>query len=543
MPRICPKCGANLPAGSGVCPSCGHGAEDDVQIFTPHNTAPPDAKLRARITARRIAAAAVCAAVVAAGSFALWRISRENTPEKAVGAFQSALAAGDFEQFCAVAEPAGGTVFTEQSLAPMFSLYRESAAFRQQTALLSSEDSPCLRLEKRGSFPFATYRVMVDACKLDVVSNIASADVTVGSVSAQTQPLESAGEPLDGTQYPQDFENLVRSSAEFDTLLPGLYDLDVSYTSSLGQSFSGSTSVSLMQPTQTELDLDYTSLYVWNSSSMDVALYVDGAPYGTLSSGSALQLAPLHADAVVQASCTTDAGETLTDSVTASSRSFEIQFSLGTVDVYNDYNADMSVQLGGSDYCVIPAKTLQTISGISLGSTLTFSLADSEIFSPYDYQLVYDYDSVCPILDLSEESELAVSAIVQDELTTAPLTGADDGLLSSLDRLLVKNGWSRSEVVVSDVTVENVYAMEPQNGGMLLRLSGYFTCTNITLPDASAPLPEPDETVSSDEDGTDGSLPDAPDSDTPLPASVQNPQYTGFYVSVFYDGENWSIAE
>ena len=204
----------------------------------------------------------------------------------------------------------------------------------------------------------------------------------------------------------------------------------------------------------------------------------------------------------------------------------------------------MSVQLGGSDYCVIPAKTLQTISGISLGSTLTFSLADSEIFSPYDYQLVYDYDSVCPILDLSEESELAVSAIVQDELTTAPLTGADDGLLSSLDRLLVENGWSRSEVVVSDVTVENVYAMEPQNGGMLLRLSGYFTCTNITLPDASAPLPEPDETVfSSSEDETNSNVPDTPDSDALLPASVQNPQYTGFYVSVFYDGENWSIAE
>ena len=76
--------------------------------------------------------------------------------------------------------------------------------------------------------------------------------------------------------------------------------------------------------------------------------------------------------------------------------------------------------------------------------------------------------------------------MLQDELTTAPLTGEDSGLLGGFDRLLLENGWSRSEVVVSDVTVENVYAMNLVDGGILLGVSGYYTCTNISLPTADA---------------------------------------------------------
>ena len=539
MPRICSKCGASLPPGADVCPVCGAEPEDDVQIFTPSKQASAKEKLHSPAS-KRILAAAACAVVLGGGALALWQTQKENTPEKAVLEFQSALAAGDFDRLCAVAEPADGAAFTEDALAPMFSLYRESAAFRQQTAHLAEQDTACLHLKKQSGFPFGSYRVLVDTCKLDIVSNVAGADVTVGSTSAQTSAQQTADTSFDGTIYPADFDNLVRSQAEFDALYPGLYDLDVSYTSSLGQSFEKSTSVNLMQPTQAEVDLDYTSLYVWNSSSMDVFLQVDGESFGLLPSGSALQLAPLREDAVVTASCTTDAGEVLSNSVTAASRSFEILFSLGNVDVFNDYNTDMSVQLNGQDYCVIPAKTLQTISGISLGSTLTFGLADSDIFSPYDYQLVYDYDSICPILDLSEDSELAVSAILQDTLSSAPLTGEPDGLLGGLDQLLMQNGWSRSEVVISDVTVENVYAMEPQNGGVLLRLSGHYVCTNITLPDAAPALEPVDEEAETPQDSEPDDTEPQPEE---LPSPVQNPQYQGFYASVFYDGDSWFLSE
>ena len=533
MPRICPKCGAQIPAGFDSCPVCSKTPEDDVQIYTPRAAAP----VQPKSSKRRVLAAALCASVLAGGGLTLWRLSRENTPEKTAEEFRAALADGDFARLCAVAEPSGELAFTEESLAPMFSLYHESAAFRQQAAELASTDSACLHVEKRGGFPFATYRVRIDPCRLNVTTNVAGASVSAGDEQTASVATELS-EALDGAGYTQDALNLVRSEAAFDTLLPGLYDVEVSYTTAFGQSFDAADTVSLFQPTQTALNLDYTSLYVWNSSSMRVDLSVDGAYCTTLAAGDSLQLAPLHADSVVTASCTTDAGETLTSSVTASSRSFEVLFSLGTVDVYNDYNADMLVQLNGMDYCTIPAKTLQTIGDISLGSTLSFTLTGEEVFSPYDYQLIYDYDSICPILDLSEDAELAVSAVLQDELTTAPLTGEDNGLLGGFDRLLMANGWSRSEVVVSDVTVENVYAMDLVDGGILLGVSGYYTCTNITLPDTEAQTQVSADALESSED------PQNPDAaSAPAFEPIQNPQLQSFYASVFFDGESWSVAE
>lgn len=531
MSRVCPKCGAAMQPGSNTCPVCGEKPEDDVQIYTPHAV---QSSKPAPGSRRRVVAGALCAVAILGGATALWRLSKEHTPEKTAEEFRAALASGDFERLCAVAEPSSGADFTEDTLAPMFSLYRESAAFRQQAAQLASTSSPCLHLEKRSSFPFTTYRVLVDACKLDVSTNAAGATVHVGSEQTQSVAQELS-EGLDGAGYTPDALNLVRSEAEFDTLLPGLYDMDVSYTASFGQEFEKSATISLMQPTQTTLDLDYTSLYVWNSSGLDVDLSIDGTYYTTLSAGSALQLTPLHEDSVITASCQTDAGELLTDSVSAASRSFEVLFSLGTVDVYNDYNTDMLVRLGDTDYCTIPPKTLQTISGISLGSTLSFRLADSDIFRSYDYQLVYDYDSICPILDLNEDAELAVSAVLQDALSSAPLTGEGGGLLGGLDALLVRNGWSRSEVVVSDVHVEDVYAMQAVPGGTLLSLSGYYTCTNISLLESSAPAVSPDAAEAPDaEEDADAE---------PAFAPIQNPQLQSFYASVFYDGESWSIAE
>ena len=481
-------------------PNC-ETAEDDVQIYTPKNAAQPPAP---RAQKKRVIAGVLCAALVAGGGLSLWKLSQAHTPEKTAEAFRSALATNDEDALRAVAELPSNT----DDLKPLFALYRESAAFRQQAANLAGSDAPSLHLKKRRSFPFASYRVQVDSCSLDVTTNISGADVTVGSASAQAKAIDEAA----GTLTP--------SQAEFSSLLPGVYDVSVDYTSPLGESFEKSTTVNLMQPDSVQLDLDYTSLYVWNSSSIPVDLSVDGSYYTSLDAGGSVEIAPLQDDSVVTASCTTDAGETLTDSVQAASRSFEVLFSLGRVDVYNDYDAEMQVQLNGADYCTIPAKTLQTITGISLGSTLTFTLVDSDIFSPYDYQLAYDYDSICPILALSENSKLAVSAVLQDALSSAPLE-QDDGLLSGLDRLLVENGWSRSEVVVSDVTVGAVYATQRVDGGTLLSLSGSYACTNITLPEASA----------SDEAEEDAEQ------------SVENPQFADFYTTVFCDGEVWSIAE
>ena len=44
MPRICPKCGAQIPAGFDSCPVCSKTPEDDVQIYTPRAAAPVQPK-------------------------------------------------------------------------------------------------------------------------------------------------------------------------------------------------------------------------------------------------------------------------------------------------------------------------------------------------------------------------------------------------------------------------------------------------------------------------------------------------------------------
>lgn len=137
MPRICPKCGAQIPAGFDSCPVCSKTPEDDVQIYTPRAAAP----VQPKSSKRRVLAAALCAAVLAGGGLTLWRLSRENTPEKTAEEFRAALADGDFARLCAVAEPSGETAFTRVSLRRCSLFTAKAQHFAQQAAELASTDS------------------------------------------------------------------------------------------------------------------------------------------------------------------------------------------------------------------------------------------------------------------------------------------------------------------------------------------------------------------------------------------------------------------
>ena len=88
------------------------------------------------------------------------------------------------------------------------------------------------------------------------------------------------------------------------------------------------------------------------------------------------------------------------------------------------------------------------------------------------------------------------------------------------------------------MTVENVYAMDLLDGGILLGVSGYYTCTNISLPTADAQPQVSADALESSED------PQNPDTaSAPAFEPIQNPQLQSFYASVFFDGESWSVAE
>ena len=90
--------------------------------------------------------------------------------------------------------------------------------------------------------------------------------------------------------------------------------------------------------------------------------------------------------------------------------------------------------------------------------------------------------------------------------------------------------------------------MDLVDGGILLGVSGYYTCTNISLPtadaqsQASAESPQDSEVPQeSPQDGDDAQQLDA--ASAPAFEPIQNPQLQSFYASVFFDGESWSVAE
>lgn len=79
------------------------------------------------------------------------------------------------------------------------------------------------------------------------------------------------------------------------------------------------------------------------------------------------------------------------------------------------------------------------------------------------------------------------------------------------------------------------------DGGILLGVSGYYTCTNISLPtadaqsQASAESPQDSEVPQeSPQDGDDAQQLDA--ASAPAFEPIQNPQLQSFYASVFFDG-------
>lgn len=190
----------------------------------------------------------------------------------------------------------------------MFALYRESAAFRQQTAQLADEGSPCLHVEKRGGFPFSTYRVLVDTCELDVSTNIAGASVTAGDAQTESVPVESA-DGADGRRaIRRTLRTLCAQKQNSTHSTPGfmiwifptrrapvriLKSRRPSTSCSRRSSHSISTTRACTSGTARASALTSRSTARITQRFQPV---------------SSLQLSPLHADSVVTASCKTDAG-------------------------------------------------------------------------------------------------------------------------------------------------------------------------------------------------------------------------------------------
>ena len=555
-----------------MTPPAAPGSDDDIVIFTPKEDSA--AGRRSGSFFKRVPKAVwIVSVIVAAGAAALFVFSSfqqaAHSPQKVAAEFRSAMDAGDFSRLSELAQPSDSSIdFTAETAAPMFALYNSSSAFRRDVDALTAGAPSVFHLKPERHFLYTGYTVSIDACELTVHTNIAGASVTAGGQTAEAAAQEAVVPTLDGTTYTSDYANLVRSSAKLANLLPGVYTVNASYTTSFGESFETSVSVSLMESAETALNFSYASVYVWNTSDLDVELSVGGRDYGSIASNVTLQLAPLHPDTAVTAACTTASGEKMTSSVTASDSYFEIRFAVGKIEIYNDYDVMMDVAWADDPYCSINAKSAYVIDSVPVGTKLTCSLEGYDIFKPFDYQVQYDYDSICPILDLSDESSDKVALAISDYLTSlgpdAPETPTS--LSADLQQILSETHLMSAALAISNITIDNVYDVEVTQSGVLIRLNGSYDYTlpaGITLPPAEPAAPDTGDSAddtggasapdAGGETGTDASA-DA-GANAGAPADSQGSGDSGdsgdagqqttftqkFDAALFYDGTSWTI--
>jgi len=555
--RPCPVCGTQNAKNATVCQKCGveltPETDADVLVFDPKGRAGSGAPRACFLkkVAKPVWAAVIVAIIGAAVLLAFRGVeSSAHSPEKTAAEFRSAMAAGDFEELQKIARPSDSAVaFTAETAQPMFALYQASPAFRRSVDTLASGGSTVFHLQPERHFLYTGYTVSIDTVELTVHTNIAAATVASGDRSALSAARETAEPVLDGTSYPSDYANLVRSDATLSGLLPGVYDVTANYDASFGGHFTSDASVQLANSRELALNFDYTSVYLWNTSDMDVQIAVGDSSYGTLGSNMTLQLAPVHPSDTITASCQPASGDAMTSSITASDGYFEIHFALGRVEIYNDYDAQMNVSWGGKPYCAISAKSTYIIASAPVGTVLTCTLEGYDIFAPYVYTVAYDYDSICPIFDLSDTSSESVSAAIGDYLASlgpeAPETPTD--LSNGLQELFAATGLTGSELAVSNIAIDEVFDVELSGKSVLLHLNGSYEYTlpaGMTLlqeptPDAPSDTPAaPDVQPTPDAPADSGESGDAAGTQEP---SVQTNFTQRFNATILYDGASWTV--
>ena len=582
MPRICPKCGKEQKNNAQFCSACGakltdsaaESADDDVVIFSPQKKG--EAGSHPLSFLKKVPKAVwVSVVIVALGAAALFVFgsvqSSLHSRDKTAAELQQAMEQGDFALLSKVARPSDESIaFTSETAQPMFLLYNTSSAFRRDVASIAEDGPSPFHLVPEHRFLYTSYSVMIDSVDLTVRTNIAGASITAGAQTADSVAQEAVVPALDGTTYTSDYTNLVRSSAKLSGLLPGMYDVTASYTASFGEQFQASSKVSLMESIETALNFEYASVYIWNTSDLDVTLNVGQTAYGTIGSNMTLQLAPLHPETVLTAECTTDAGEKMTSSVNASDSYFEIRFAVGKVQIYNDYDVNMDVAWAGDPYCSITGKSAYVIDSVPVGTKLTCSLEGYDIFKPYDYTVQYDYDSIYPILNLSDESSDKVALAISDYLTSLGPDAADPptSLSADLERVLAETHLMSAALAISNITIHDVYSVDVTQTGVEIRLNGSYDYTlpaGITLPADPAVPAEPadgsdtgsDADTGASQDGTaDATQPDADGTgtadnadgtqtdgsgDQPQTEENQTTFTQKFDAALSYDGTSWTV--
>ncbi len=447
MARFCPECGAQLEDNARFCAECGAqltgepapaeaasqqppAQEAPVSQENPAPEAPaweapagtggaavppqpPKVKkpLPKWALPTGIAVVAVVVILVAVSLI----LGSVNSPENVSEKFLNALQAGDFDAVSGVAVLADEEqTLTAEMMEPMFALYQESVPFRMELEELLDDDEELIDegrdpnegylvdLRAKSGFLHTAYEVVLETCSTVEISSNLTCQVTLSG----GQSLQLAADDMDAA-YDESYSASADaylaqwSSGTMYDVLPGLYTVSGTVTTSAGETFTAETQLTVDNEFDAycELYFDYASVEVENDSDVPVDLYVNGGttPFMTMEPDTYGTLAPLTVDATVEARADLGGDEPMTETFAAADEYIYLSFQLCDLEVYNDYYAPLLIldENGGLLGEVSAEDDYSTFEGFYPGTHVTIQMYDEQgLVDPYTVMIPYDDDYI-----------------------------------------------------------------------------------------------------------------------------------------------------
>lgn len=472
MSDLCKNCGAQIPEDAAFCPECGTAvSREDAGLFAPASTANPEttAKPVEKQTApanflddvkeegglfsavqaqpaekkpmpKGVKIGLIAAAAVIVLLFALSKIlTAVNSPEKISEKFFAAMEASDVAALSKVMEievdeDEAKIELTVENMAPFFKLYSESSKYRSSLEALMEDHVEKLSRGKETSdggmniymmaeenILFTKHVVMLQRCDAEVFTNYDGAEVTLGNVTAVAEYENfdsSANAFAEGST--DDYIKMINGGvAEFDDIIPGIYDISVKFTSETGDEFTAQASADIHNDDK-YIDLTAGGCYsmcVYNNSDYVIDVTAGAAKY-TVAPYEEVILGPVAGDTLVTAGYVTSKNEVLELKAMPSETDY-LCFELCSLDVWNYSNADVSITVDGVDYGTVIRDDFTYLYPLQYGATVKFEAVDMDFLAPYEYIVEYSSDTAYPYFTLSDTAAEALSQLVKDEIHAA----------------------------------------------------------------------------------------------------------------------------